>query len=448
MNMRTAIIGMGKTGCAVARFLSRRGEACAAFDEFSNAIPEDIHMPLHQGALDYERLQAFDRLIVSPGISWEHPVLKSLRDDGKVMCGDLDLFVEKFEREMIAVTGTNGKTTVVTLIDSMLEVLPGGIDAAGNIGKPMLELLASDVLPTRVVLELSSFQLERAVCALHPNLSVLLNIQEDHVDMHVDEAAYRRAKLRIFSEQGEGDRAMLPRSPEWNDLAADLIARDVNVSRFGIVAHVDDCDAGLLLSDDENAVFWKVNGEVHRIANHQLHVHGQHQLLNMAVAAHVAATYEVSCSVVEEALCSFRGLPHRLQFIGSVAGKSWYNDSKATNPDAAEAAIYSFEQVLWICGGLRKGVDLTTLMHNVKKRVVHAWVIGSQTQGYAEALQEAGIAMTVVGNLKEAVALAALEDVDLPVLLSPAAASQDQFRDYSERGECFVDAVCALEAKA
>jgi UDP-N-acetylmuramoylalanine--D-glutamate ligase len=152
--------------------------------------------------------------------------------------------------------------------------------------------------------------------------------------------------------------------------------------------------------------------------------------------------------VVHQALTSFRGLPHRLQSLGIVAGREWFNDSKATNPDAAIAAIQSFHQVIWICGGLRKGLDVSVLKDAVASHVEHVYVIGKDPKTFVELAEKAGVPVTFVKTVDQAVKQAAKAQQGLPVLLSPAAASQDQFSDYAERGSAFVDAVKALEVKA
>ena len=442
----TAVVGMGCTGISVARFLMAKGLPCEAFDEAPLTLPEDMGIPLHIGTLDSALLQSFGRIVVSPGINWQHPALVRARAAGVAVYGDLQLFAEHFQGDMIAVTGTNGKTTTVSLIGTMLDILPGGIKAAGNIGKPMLELIEDGEAPQRVVLELSSFQLERAK-PIHPCWAALLNVQPDHADMHMDMQAYRAAKLRLFAHQGEGDKAMLPSGPEWDALAAKLRGRSVYVRRFGVgQAEVLDCGVKML----ENGawqLFWHHDDMVCAIDASELRVRGRHQHLNLSVAAQAAADFGISSSVIRQSLTSFRGLSHRLQSLGMVQGRQWFNDSKATNPDAARAALQSFEQVIWVCGGLRKGLDISRLKDTVAEHVVLMLVTGSDTRAFIKLAEVAGVSARAVSSIEQAVATAAAVQPGLPVLLSPAAASQDEFRDYAERGHCFVDAVAALEAE-
>ena len=439
-----AVIGMGKTGQAVARFLLDRGVRCEAFDEQAVSLPEDMHLPIHIGPLDSKALSSFSRVIVSPGVNWQHPALQVLRQTEVPVCGDLDLFREYFEGELIGITGTNGKTTTVSLISTMLDILPGGIEAGGNIGTPMLELLDQSHDAKRVVLELSSFQLERSG-PIRPCWAALLNIQPDHADMHADSEAYRAAKLRLFANQQAGDKAMLPCDHEWDDLAAELAERGVLVGRFGL-GSPSELDAGIELRADGNwRVFWHQGNTVEAVVSAELASHGRHQHMNLAVAAQAAADFGVSAAVISQSLSSFRGLPHRLQSLGMAAGKEWFDDSKATNPDAARAALVSFDRVLWICGGLRKGLDLMPLQDVVARHVEHAFVIGSDAGPFVELATAAGVPVNVSESIQRAVDQAAQIENTLPVLLSPAAASQDQFRDYAERGEAFAAAISHLE---
>jgi len=171
-----------------------------------------------------------------------------------------------------------------------------------------------------------------------------------------------------------------------------------------------------------------------------------HQHLNLAVAAQAAADFGISASVIRQSLTTFRGLPHRMQSLGLVTGREWYNDSKATNPDAARAALQSFHQVVWICGGLRKGLDVSVLKDTVAEHVEQMYVIGAEAKPFTDLATAAGVPCRFVKTVEQAVKQAAHAVDGVPVLLSPAAASQDQFRDYMERGNAFTTAVTSLEA--
>ncbi|MDQ6989332.1 MAG: UDP-N-acetylmuramoyl-L-alanine--D-glutamate ligase [Mariprofundaceae bacterium] len=443
---KVAVIGMGKTGLSVVRHLQRLHIACACFDEAKVSLPEDMRdIPLSEGALQVEQLQDFDRIIVSPGMDWRHTVLVALREQGKAVYGDLDEFLSHYSGQLLAVTGTNGKTTVTEMMALLLETLDKGCEAGGNIGVPMLDLLAND-MPARVVLELSSFQLERSK-NLHPSWAVLLNIQPDHADMHDSEQAYRAAKVRMFEHMKIHDVALLPIDLDWDMLSSELAFKGVLVARFGILSTADSrsnmMQAGILLAtanEQSNTLFWTQEGERQSIACDKLMLKGTHQQQNIAVAAQAAADYGVSAAVIEEAMMSFQGLEHRLEYIGTFAERACYNDSKATNPDASLAALTSFQQATWICGGLRKGLALDGLLDAVKQHVDFACVIGKQPQAYIALLEQAGVPFVVSKNVEQAVQ-DAFEFGKADILLSPAAASQDQFKNYAERGKSFVQAI-------
>jgi len=449
---KTAIIGMGKTGQATARFLMARGIACEAFDESPVSLPDDLDIVLHTGALNAGALSGFDRLVVSPGIDYRHPALAPARRAGIPVIGDLELFAEIYKGGLIAITGTNGKTTTVSLISTMLDTLSGGIEAGGNIGRPMLELLGDDDHPDppRIVLELSSFQLERSQ-PIQPAWAALLNVQPDHADMHSDMQSYEDAKLRLFARQGKGDKAMLPADARWHGLADDLRQRGVYVRRFGMgdadSLATDTLDAGVhMLADGSWQVFWHHYDKAQFVSSDDLPVQGLHQHLNLAVAAQAAADFGITASVIRQSLTSFRGLPHRMQSLGVIAGREWFNDSKATNPEAASAALASFHQVIWICGGLRKGIDVSVLGETVADHVEHMFVIGADAKPFTNLAAAAGVPCSFVKTIEQAVKQAARAVEGVPVLLSPAAASQDQFRDYIERGNTFAESVRLLEA--
>lgn len=448
MNQNIAIIGAGKTGLSVARFCKEHGIAFTLFDETEPNT--DMGFPVSAGPLDSQKLVGFTKVVVSPGVAWQHPALQQARKDGAQMCGDLDMFLEHYQGSVIAVTGTNGKTTTTEMIGLLLETLPGGCKTGGNIGVPMLDLLNESDMPVRVALELSSFQLERSN-GLKPDVAVFLNIQADHVDTHASVDEYLAAKLMVFELQEAGSTAFLPAEARWDELAEQLQLRGIQVHRFSVEcddsAEMESVSAGIRSVAGVQTVFWHHHGNRIEIAVNDIPARGLHQHLNIAIAAQVASDQGVALGVIKEALTSFRGLPHRLRYLGKVAGREWFDDSKATNPAAAIAALESFDQALWICGGLRKGVDLSELVPVVKKRVAKAFVIGLEQESYAQMLEAAGVPYELTDSLEQAVRMIAQENGDTPALLSPAAASMDQFESYAHRGRVFQDAVNALRGK-
>ncbi|MDX8403063.1 MAG: UDP-N-acetylmuramoyl-L-alanine--D-glutamate ligase [Mariprofundaceae bacterium] len=442
-----AIMGMGQTGQSLARFLLRKGDICEGFDEHKITLPDSLDLPLHIGRFNSNSLSGFDLLAVSPGIRWSHPALVALREKGMPLTGDLDIFLDHYTGPVIAITGTNGKTTTTYLIEIMLETLPGGIEAGGNVGTPMLDLIQNEREPSRVVLELSSFQLERSN-NIKPDWAVLLNFQADHADMHSDKETYLAAKLKIFEKQGEGDKAILPADSQWDTLVHQLQKRGAQTLRFGRCSENDSgsdaLTAGIMDTSNGPVLFWYQYEQRQLIPCEQIPARGTHQHMNMAIAAQAAADYGVHPEIIRETMICFRGLKHRLEHICMTAGKDWYDDSKATNPDAAIAALNSFEKAIWICGGLRKNLDLGALIPVAHEHVSHAFVIGKETRAYTEMLEKAKVPYKVAGNIQRAVSMASKQHGDDPVLLSPAAASQDQFANYAERGATFAKAALEL----
>ena len=268
--------------------------------------------------------------------------------------------------------------------------------------------------------------------------------------MHADMDAYKAAKQTLFGHQQAGDRALLPLDREWDALQQQLQQRGVDVRRFGRVAQLtEQVCAGICCEDaGQWHVFWQQDGQHQQVSHTEIPLHGMHQHMNLAVAAQAAADYGVSAVVIREALQTFRGLDHRLQWVGHYRGRDWYDDSKATNPDAAMAALNSFDKVLWICGGLHKDVDLAPMAQAIARHVRHAYVIGEDPRPYLELVKSVGVPAIHTGTIEQAVQLAARFAHPLPVLLSPAAASQDQFRNYAERGRQFTAAVRSLEQAA
>jgi len=445
-----AVIGMGKTGQSMVRFLQRKGAHCEAFDEhlqdFSTVLQTVEEIPCHAGPIKDDALLGFDAVWASPGVPWQHPALKAARDAGVPVQGDLTLFIEHCDAPLIAITGTNGKTTTTQTMQTLLETLPGGCDVGGNIGTPMLDLLNDENPPERVVLELSSFQLERCH-GVHPQWAILLNVQADHADMHGSPEEYCTAKLKLFEHQQAGDTAMLPVNETWDELSGELLTRGVCVYRFGhrqTDTIPDNMAAGIISHASTDTLFWHADGQVEQMDCASIPTRGLHQHLNLAVAAQVAADFGVGQQVIREALSSFRGLPHRLRFVGNVMQHAWFDDSKATNPAAAMAALVAFDKVIWICGGLLKGLDLMPMQDVVRQHVSYAVIIGKHPEAYIRLMQAAGVSYTVANVMQRAVRFSAEHHEKLPVLLSPAAASMDQFKDYAERGRVFQQAIAEL----
>ena len=335
-------------------------------------------------------------LVKSPGVPQDAPVVAAARSMGITVIGELELGWRLVPNEFIAVTGTNGKTTTVELIGAMHRAAGVPVAVAGNVGTPVSSLAGNVDPAATVVCEASSFQLEDSV-DFAPEVAVLLNITEDHLDRHRDLAAYRDAKLRIFANQSAADVAVVPDDMDLPKFAARTV-------RF--------------------------------TAEDDIVLAGRHNRMNAGAAVAVAMERGLDRGAIGRTLREFRGVAHRFETVAEVGGVTYVNDSKATNPSAAAAAIESFDSgVHAILGGSLKGGSFEDLPTGPLKA---AYLIGEAADQIAATLAESGIGIVRSGDLESAVLQAAQRaEPGEVVLLAPACASFDQYRDYEERGEHF-----------
>jgi len=435
------VIGLGKTGLSCVRFLKRLGCEVAVIDtraeppgkaELEANFPE---VNLYCGELDQFDLTKASELVVSPGVSLQQPAIAKAITAGVPYSGDVELFAKSVSAPVIAVTGSNGKSTVVTLIGKALEALGYNVCVAGNIGLPVLDAL-SDALDIDVwVLELSSFQLEttHSLCC---RIAVDLNVSEDHMDRYDSLDQYALAKQRIF----EGCEAAV----YWID-----DHRTKPVSHAGTTLPFGGSDAAhgrfYVNSKVEPAVV--MDGSRVVLSADQLHIRGAHNLLNVAACLAVLAEFTGDrYSKAVDAIKQFSGLPHRCQWVADIEGVAWFNDSKGTNLGSTVAAINGLAgslqgRLFLIAGGDGKGADFSPLADSVKGRVAELVLFGRDRNIIATAVGNAAPVVLVetmaaaVDYLKQQV-----KSGDV-VLFSPACASFDQFRNYEDRGYQFMAAV-------
>lgn len=434
------VLGLGVSGRSVVDHCVRRGARVVAADERPvDQIPEAASLPAgvegHFGK-PFPDLARFDLVIPSPGIP-----LARYAGRAKRAWGDIELCARELTVPIVAVTGTNGKSTVVRLIEALAQAAGLRAKAAGNIGIPALELLGQPL--DLAVLEVSSFQLE-SVERFRPRTAVLTNLSPDHYDRHGDMAGYLAAKERIFARQGEGDHAVLN--------GDDAIARGAKVPAGveRLAFHREEPKSaearaqGCAFLDGDRI-------EIHRGPRaHSISLADAPYLAlqkeNVAAALLALASLEDELDIDLEkaatALPAFQGLPHRCVRVAERNGVAWYDDSKATNLGAAARALESMSTpIVWIAGGKHKGADLAPLAASARGRVRVALLIGEAAPELERAL--AGVVPCErVGLLAKAVARAA--ELAMPgdsVLLAPACSSFDQFRNFEDRGRQFVDAV-------
>ena len=438
------IVGLGATGLSVARFLRARGLPFALTDTRAAPAALDSGEPWLQdawaGPLDTLDATGFARIIVSPGVALEHPVLQQARAAGARLTGDIDLFAEQATAPVIAITGSNGKSTVTALVGELLRAAGWQVAIGGNYGTPALELL--DAAPELYVLELSSFQLERSD-TLAPAAAAILNISPDHLDRYADLDAYVRAKARILDR---AERGVLNREDAW--LREIALPESLKVISFGLDAPPGAADFGVRPAREDGPDL--VRGDEVLLAAQRLRLRGQHNWANALAALALAWPWidagEPRARALA-ALAEFAGLPHRSQWIAEVGGVDYINDSKGTNVGATLAALRGTPgPLVLIAGGQGKGQDFAPLADYIPGKVRGVVLLGEDAPAIARALASV-VPVQRVDDMASAVAQAAAwaEPGDT-VLLSPGCASLDMYANYQARGDDFARAVRGLAA--
>ena len=434
----TLVVGLGETGLSLARYLERQGEPFEVVD--SRADPPGLEALRQQcpqaritlGPFERARFRRAQRVLVSPGVSLADPALVAATAAGAECVGDIELFARAADAPVIAITGSNGKSTVTELLAAMLRHAGRDARTGGNLGPPALDLLAGDgPAPDFYLLELSSFQLETTT-SLRPAAPVVLNLSADHLDRYPGMAAYAAAKARVYS----GARAAVVNR---DDRAAAALARSV-APAYGFT--LGEPAAGDLGVREHAGAPWLADGPKVVWPCARIALPGRHNRANALAALALAKAVGVDPAAAAPALEEFAGLPHRMQRVASAHGVTWYDDSKATNVGATVAALAgATEPVVLIAGGEGKGADFSALAAPVAEHARAVVLYGRDAPLLARALGDAA-PVNRVADLDAAVARAAqLAEPGDSVLLSPACASFDQFRDYRERGAAFAAAV-------
>ena len=431
--LRVLVLGLGDTGLSAARWIEHRGGKPRVAD--TRPLPpraKDFAGELYTGPLDLRLLEEVDLVCVSPGLSLEEPVLRQALQRGIPILGDVELFAWQNRGKVLAITGTNGKTTVTSLVGHLLRSAGVDCEVAGNIGPAVLAAaMKRSAPPAAWVLELSSYQLE-TTWSLAPEAAAVLNVTEDHLDRYASLADYAAAKARVLV----GARAQVLNRDDPISLA--MATRDAPMRTFGLDAPLSRDDYGV------------VNGMLQRgstsvVPASELRIRGSHNLAN-ALAACALLGDMVPLEALRAGLRSFGGLPHRVQLIATRRGVEWFDDSKGTNVGATIAALKGLAKpAILILGGEGKGQDFRPLRSVVARFSRRVLLIGRDAALIEKAL--AGLPTGRCTTLEEAVQEAARQATPGDaVLLSPACASFDMFRDYKHRGEVFAAAVKALPA--
>jgi UDP-N-acetylmuramoylalanine--D-glutamate ligase len=453
----TLVLGLGMSGLSMARWLARRGARVRVADTraappYAAQLARDLPgVRLRTGPFAPESFAGVDLIAVSPGIPVSEPALARAARHGVPVVGDVELFAQALPAtgapKVLAITGSNGKSTVTEMSGAMCRAAGLRTVVAGNIGLPVLDVLAQiedagagAQVPDAFVLELSSFQLE-TTHSLDAHVAACLNLSEDHLDRYGAMDDYARAKARIFRGSGV---QVLNRQDAWVRAMA-LPGR--RVLTFGLDAPTDDRDWGLMESGGES---WLAQGEQKLMAVSQLRVAGLHNAANGLAALALTRAVDLAYQPLLQALAQFEGLPHRVQKVAEIGGVAFYDDSKGTNVGATVAALNGLDRkVVLIAGGDGKGQDFTPLGAPVASHARAVVLIGRDRERIAAAIAHSGVTLLRAGDMDEAVQLGyrAAREGDA-VMLSPACASFDMFRNYEHRAQVFIEAVKRLEASA
>jgi UDP-N-acetylmuramoylalanine--D-glutamate ligase len=442
---KVAVIGVGKTGLATARFLAGRGARIAVTDakpvsdwgETRTAL-ENLHAEWSVAPYGPEILTGVDLVVPSPGIYPANPILVEAIGRGIPILSELELASLFLTTPVVAITGTNGKTTVTSLIGEILRASGKKVFIGGNIGTPLIGYVDGPQDADWAVVEVSSFQLQWAR-TFHPRIAILLNVTTDHIDYHGSFAAYRGAKEGLFARQTARDLAILNADEEASALLRARLAAPTELfSSLGVV------DRGMYLSG-EKLVHLHPSGEKEEYPVAMIHLPGRHNCENVMAA--IIASRACGCEPPEiiRAVEGFWGIAHRIQYAGEKNGVRFYDDSKGTNVGAVMRALESFSQpVLLLLGGRDKEGDFETLAPLIR-RGVKGMVLFGEAREKINSLLDGVVRTTLTTTLKEAVEAAyrSASPGDV-VLLSPGCASFDEFKDYKERGNRFQEWVRQL----
>jgi UDP-N-acetylmuramoylalanine--D-glutamate ligase len=441
------VVGAARSGVAAAEFLIARGARVVLTDvrseqELAPSLTPLRGRPLTAGRLVLElgghrpeSFRACDFVVVSPGVPLALPMFADSRKAGIPVLAEVELAFRHIRGQILGITGSNGKTTTTALVTELLRGAGLRGFAAGNIGPPLISFVEASTPDDFYVVELSSFQLE-GILKFRPLVGAILNLTPDHLDRYQDLAAYIGAKQRIFMNQAGSDFAVLNRDdPRTAAMAGQVRAAPVLFSRQGEVAHGTCMQAGRLVFRDHGM-------QTDLFAAEDVRLKGSHNLENVLAAAAIALLAGAAPSSLGDVVRAFTGVEHRLEWVAEIDGVQYFNDSKATNVDAAMKSLEAFPRnVLLIAGGRDKGGDFRPLRPLVAQRVKHLILLGEAAGKMREALS--GVVETSdAASLPEAVLLAGRSAAPCDiVLLAPACASFDMFENYEHRGRVFKETV-------
>ena len=441
---RALVVGLGKSGVASALFMKAHGAQVTVSDtksgdELRNEIPVllDHGITVETGGHGDRTFRGQDLIVVSPGVPVDAPPLVHARSLGESVIGEIELAAQFLPGPVVAITGSNGKTTTTTLTGEIMAASGLPVLVGGNIGTPAISLAERAKAETVIVLEVSSFQLE-TIQTFRPKVAVVLNVTPDHLDRHRTFEIYTDAKARIFENQKASDFAVL----NADDPTCVAMGKRTRAQVFWF-SRQKEVERGAWVRDG-NIVFRDASGQREILQVSEIPLKGAHNLENVLAAVCAGMLMGCSPEKVRQAVQEFKAVEHRLEFVATIGDVDYYNDSKATNVDATIKALESFPaNIHLILGGKDKGSDYTVLNDLIRQRVKRIYTIGAAAAKIESQVKGAEVVHveTLENAIRRAHAVAQPGDV---VLLAPACASFDQFKSYEHRGKVFKDVVSGL----
>jgi len=453
LNKKILIVGLGKSGVAAARFLKKQGALVTVTDmkkaeELTSFEPivREMGIRMELGRHSFEIFEKSDFIVLSPGVPHTLLPVKNAKEKGIPVLGETELASRFIREPIVAITGTNGKTTTTTLVGEMLKSSGLKVFVGGNIGNPLIEYVDKGEKADVVVAEVSSFQLD-TIASFRPKVALLLNITEDHLDRYKDFDAYAAAKGRIFENQQKEDVSIF----NGNDPIIRSMARQFKSKRFPFFTDSCRCDAEMgkgAVITQEKITFYTDENKKKVLDLKNLTLPGKHNIENIAAAGLASLAAGGSLEGIRSALNNFQGLSHRLEYAGTINGVDYFDDSKATNVDAVARALEAFSRpLIVIMGGRDKGGSYDVLKDLVRKHVKKIILMGEAKENIKSVLGP--IVPTQVESAMEDAVFSAYQTA-VPgdaVLLSPACSSFDMYDGYAQRGEFFCNAIAKLKGR-
>lgn len=451
--MGTIVLGFGKSGISAMKLLFSKGKDVTVYDTRKGIkVPDDILKAKNEYGIEVYAgedidVSVYSLAVISPGVDPETEIVRKLKDAKVEVISELELAYRYTEGKFIAITGTNGKTTTTTLVFEILKNAGLDVRVCGNIGKPVSESLDNSNEDTYFVTEVSSFQLE-AVSKFRPLISVMLNITEDHLDRHKTMENYTAAKCRIFENQDANDGLIYNADDERVCKCIDR----AHATRYAIsLKHPQ--ENGAYLEGDKLILSAEGNGQKKQILceTKDINLFGDHNIQNILVASLAALLAGVSLDVIRDTVKTFKAVEHRLEYVDSIGGVKYINDSKGTNVDAGIIAIKALAgNIHLIAGGYDKGADFSEFAKEFNGKVKALYLFGATKERFKDEVEIAGFKgeTSVCNTLRECVDKASTSAVsgDI-VLLSPASASWDMYKSFEERGDEFKELVMELKER-